>query len=87
MEREIGSPRSFLAFANVTLSALFGLLFFLPFGMQNGPAGAVLAALFGTILGGAIGVRRRESRLFLYIASIGVLILAVLISFEGLASR
>ena len=72
--------------ACVVLGALMGLLIVLPLtlGFGSSPLRTLSALVIGTLLGGAVGYRRRESRLFLYFSIVSVALLSgVLVSSLG----
>lgn len=72
----------FLPFANVILGLLMGLLVGIPvsWSMTPVPAIATLIIAVFTGLGGLAGYRRRNSRGFMYLAIISVLVLTSIIS-------
>lgn len=76
-----GSDRStwsFLNLANPVLGALAGILIALPLAVHAAPSAAPFLVLPLFALGTMLGWRRRDSRLFLYVAMIAVLALAFL---------
>jgi hypothetical protein len=71
----------FLAFSNVVLGAIVGVLIAIPLtpAVSSGPLAGTLVLASG-LLGAAVGRKRGASRGFLYFALVAVLVLASLVS-------
>jgi len=78
----------FIAFSNIVLGAIIGLLIAIPISplLSSMPLVAV-TAITSILLGAMVGKRRGESRGFLYFALVAVLVLASTISGSFIAPR
>lgn len=71
----------FIRLCNVTLGGLIGFLIAVPILPLIGSAvGGVVTLVTSTILGLAVGGKRRESRAFLYFALVSAVVLASIVS-------
>jgi len=74
---------TFLAVTNTGLGALLGCLIGMPLNLTSSSLfGRASLLLLFTVLGGAIGYRRRHSKVFLYFALLSIVLLASIISGE-----
>lgn len=71
--------KSFVAALNITLGTAIGLMVSYPISIRYDGILRLSLVFLLAILGGIIGFRRRESRLFLYFSLLVVLILGTII--------
>lgn len=79
IEPSIDRYPEFMKFAAILLSALVGVLIAFPL-IIAGDANNLYFLPIAALLGGLVGYRRRNSRIFLYFCMLAVIILAFVIS-------
>lgn len=69
----------FIRYANIVLGGLLGVLIAIPVSSE-----APFQLILGLVLGALVGYRRRDSRLFMYMTIVFVLILSSLIYYYSM---
>ena len=75
----IKTYQDFFSFACTILGAFAGLLLTMPIVIRSETSFAPLFLILGMFLGGIIGYRRRNSRIFFYVCLIVILMLSILL--------
>lgn len=77
MNKEHSEP--VLAFATICISTVVGILITLPISIALPGGTSLIPPLFGAVAGLLVGLRKRSSRPFLYLALVSALVLSWLL--------
>jgi len=79
--KEVGMENfsKFYQISSVVLGTLAGLLIAVPISINMGPGMAPVFLLLFGLVGGLMGYRRRDSRVFFYLSIVSVLVLSSII--------